>query len=52
MKGNKKRVLQDSYIGGTWEWCLMPHREKDIRKKVLEDYNNICFAYLCKYPYH
>lgn len=36
-------------IGETWKWCLEPHSENEIRERVLEDYKDICFNYLCSY---
>ncbi len=36
-------------IGKTWKWCLDPHTEDEIRERVLTDYNDICFNYLCSY---
>jgi len=29
------------------EWSLTPHTEDEIREKVLTDYNNVCFTYVC-----
>lgn len=34
------------------EWrtfSLAPHTEDEIREKVLTDYNNVCFSYLCSH---
>ena len=36
-------------IGSTWKWCLAPHQEDEIRERVLTDYKDICFNYLCSY---
>ena len=36
-------------IGETWKWCLTPHKEDEIRERVLTDYKDICFNYLCSY---
>ena len=37
-----------NYINNeTWQWCLSPHSEKEIEEKVLSDYQNICFNYIC-----
>ena len=36
-------------IGTTWRWCLTPHKEAEIRERVLTDYKDICFNYLCSY---
>jgi len=36
-------------IGPTWKWCLTPHTENEIRERVLTDYKDICFNYLCSY---
>lgn len=36
-------------IGKTWKWCLDPHTEDEIRERVLTDYGDICFNYLCSY---
>ena len=36
-------------IGKTWKWCLTPHQENEIRERVLTDYKDICFNYLCSY---
>ena len=30
------------------DWSLKRHSEDEIRDKVLSDYNNICFSYVCE----
>jgi hypothetical protein len=29
------------------KWSLTPHTEEEIREKVLTDYDNVCFTYVC-----
>lgn len=42
--GKEKEMISE-----TWEWCLTPHKEDEIRERVLTDYKDICFDYLCSY---
>lgn len=32
-------------------WSMTPHTEDEIREKVLTDYNNVCFSYVCEYSH-
>ena len=41
---NKKKLITDDWA----EWSLTPHTESEIREKVLTDYSNVCFAYVCE----
>jgi hypothetical protein len=41
---NKEKLKTDNWA----EWSLTPHTEDEIREKVLTDYNNVCFAYVCE----
>lgn len=32
-------------------WSTTPHTEDEIREKVLTDYDNVCFSYVCEYSH-
>ena len=44
----KKKPISGEYPTKEWiEWSLKPHSEEEIRERVLNDRESVCYSYIC-----